>query len=508
MEQLDYEDEEEDEESEDDDLEEVPEVEVERVESLDIEAYLASFTVCPELCPFEPVCGKGEVACPCYIGPAVPRHYQETGISFLRDNKHALLTDAPGMGKTIQAAYAASTPVLIVAPKHLTEQWAEWLEGRDEKSMERNDGKIIANVPGKVNLVTFGWGDRYRKARRLREGGDWVIVNYEMLRTHFADLKQQYYSTMILDESHHVKTHTAKQSKAAVSLSDDIENVFLLTATPIMREVDDLYNQLRILEPDLFTSYTKFIQMFCVTEWTRFGPQIYGIKKEMLPHLEELLDVVRLGRSYEQVGRELPPVIEKYVKIELPPETRRIYNECADLWRIEIESQGEGFSSWMAVMHALRRIVTGTFKLDAVYDLLADEVRKATTFTWYRETAHRLATRLGEDAFEVVTGEDAVAVRRQKALGNKHVIVTILALSEGIDLSDARTVVFAEENWTPGSNYQALSRVRRERVGGNNTEPVVVYYVMCDKTIDEVIHRRAKSRSGTIKEVIKEALYL
>src|SRR5437870_8976612 len=55
------------------------------------------------------------------------RPYQEEGARFLFNRKRAMITDAPGLGKTPQAAFASEPPVLIVCPTYLTKQWSEWL---------------------------------------------------------------------------------------------------------------------------------------------------------------------------------------------------------------------------------------------------------------------------------------------------------------------------------------------------------------------------------------------
>lgn len=447
------------------------------------------------------------------------RPYQIEGVKWFRERKRAWNTDSPGMGKTPQAVYAAERPVLVVCPNALALQWKEWLLGEDENSIERNGGETIANVGRRCyqnddgvydevwflpDTVVVATGNKAKRTKAIREHADWTIINEEMLYTYKDVLFEHNYNTLIIDESHHMRSRGASRAKMAVELGKRIPRVYMLTATPIWKEADDLYMQLRVLWPDIFTSYWQFVDKYCVSDQTRFGTKIYGIKRHMMPEIDQLLNVVRIGRTYEDVGRQLPPIIEKFVKIELPENVRKMYNEAVDQFRIE--ALNERFINYMQVYHTLRRLVTGTFKTEAVGEILADEVRRAVIFSWYKETAENIGQRLGD--VEVVTGDDPVEVRRHKALGHKHVSATISSLMEGIDLSDARTCIFAEENWTPGSNYQALSRVRRERLSGNNDEPVVVYYVHCKNTIDEVIHRKSKLRSGSIKDVIQEALYL
>jgi SNF2 family DNA or RNA helicase len=264
--------------------------------------------------------------------------------------------------------------------------------------------------------------------------------------------------------------------------------------------------QFRILQPDVFTSYWRFVNTFCITESNYFGVQILGAKKSMLKELQSIMEIMTIGRDYKTAGRSLPPVIEKYIPIKLNPQIRKLYDQAIEYWRIQDEAGDLTFTNYMQAMHTIRQHLTGYLKAEVVKDLLEDEPNQSVMFSWYKNTAQSIAE-LVENC-ELVTGDIDVAERRIRALKGNHVSATIASLSEGIDLSTARNVVFVEEDWTPGSNYQALSRVVRERLNESNEEPVIVYYIHCERTIDEVIHRRQKQRGSTAKEVIKEALYL
>ena len=416
------------------------------------------------------------------------RSYQDEGVAFLRSRKRAMLTDRPGLGKTAQAVLAAESPTLVVCPKYLVGQWEAWLQKYRPSE-----------------TVSTCRGDRFKKTRLIKPATQWTIINIEMLRTHFEELKARQHNdpfqTLILDESHHLRNKDAIRSKHAATLAKSIPRVYELTATPIWREVDDLWMQLHILQPDIFRSYYHFVDTFCIADSSRFGTKVLGVKKDMLPVLEQLLSVVRLGRSYEEAGRELPPMIEKIVKIDLPEKIAITYKQAVNHWIEEIE---EGFTSYASVLHALRQITAGYHKAQAVVECLGDINVPALIFTWYRETAHLLGSCLPGST--VITGEMSVEERRRQALaGKSHIIATISSLSEGIDLSHFRTVIFAEEHWPPGANDQALSRVRRERQTESNEDPVLVYYVMAKDTVDEVIHNVSQRRQANIKDVMEGA---
>jgi len=87
-------------------------------------------------------------------------------------------------------------------------------------------------------------------------------------------------------------------------------------------------------------------------------------------------------------------------------------------------------------------------------------------------------------------------------------VATMESLSEGVDMSDARTVIFAEQSYVPGQMYQALSRVVRHRTGdADQDEPVIIYRVRYSNTVDQVVYTTERDRAnGNAMSVLKEAI--
>lgn len=425
------------------------------------------------------------------------RDYQIEGITTLRKSKRILLTDVPGLGKTAQAAFASTPPVLVVCPGYLVSLWAE-------KLAEYGFDKVAVAI-----------GNRQERNAALNDmEAFFVVCNIEMLDTYhqFADkVWLRHWRSIIFDESHHLKSHNGKRAKIAVTLARHAEYVYLLTATPVKREIDDYFMQFRILQPDIFTSYWRFVNQFCNTEQTYFGTKILGAKKSMIPELKQVLSVITFGRTYEEVGRQVPPVIEKFIHVQMNEKTQQLYNEVVNYWRVEDEEERLTFTNYMSLKHILRQHLTGALKAPTVRDIVEDDGRQSAIFSWYRNTAEAIQQAIGDNCV-LLHGEMQSEERRQRAIlameQGKHISATIMSLGEGVDLSRCRNLIFAEEDSTPGSNFQALSRVRRERQDESNDEPVVIYYVHVPRTIDEEIHAVANGRSMTVKQLVKNALYL
>ena len=389
-----------------------------------------------------------------------------------------MLTDAPGLGKTLMAANAAETPALVFCPTYLVEQWYDFLQ-------EQFPGQSVAKAQG----------SRTERQAAINVWADWTICNTEMLRSYTF----KHYSTIIVDEAHYLRNRNSQQAKAAFQLTKNTEYVYLLTATPIYREADDLYMLLHILDRQTFTSYYGFVREYCKAIETPWALKVVGVRNQQ--ELKKTLSQYSLGRSYSDVAMQLPPIINNVVKLDWSLSQQAHYKEMRDFYRdngVPLDSAGE-------VLQKLRQATLCPEKLTATTEIVESllPTEKVVIFTWYRMSAELLALKFDVQA---ITGDMEVTLRRGFALDkdNRITIATMASLSEGIDLSHARTVIFFEEDYTPGRMYQALSRVRR---ASPDTTPVRAYFLQVKGTVDEVVHKAVLRRTTNAREILQGALY-
>lgn len=423
------------------------------------------------------------------------RPYQEEGRDFLRHIRRGFLTDSPGLGKTVQASEAAEKPVLVVCGrKNLIYQWYDFLT-----EQYPNDKIVVAD------------GTRKKRDEILDQKADWYIINVHMLHSYALPVGMQ---TLIVDESHHLRNRSANKSKAAAKYAKNNPNmrVYMLTATPAWKELDDIWMQLHIMYPKIFTSYHDFIRMFFVTDDTPYGKKILAVKKNMRKELDEILSPIKFGRTYKDVDRFLPDIIENIVTVSLSKEMLALYNQIRMKYKLQYEDE-EGRKQLLfnpiGMLHSLRQVTFGGGKIDAVAELIEDNKKMSVIGCWYRDHAEALQKAIPNSVF--VHGGLDPKDRYQKCMRaqNKglHIVATIDSITEGINLSKYRQVVMVEEHYPPGSNFQFISRVARDRNDdGSDKEPVLVYYVHVPRSIDKVVHNVAKKRSSNIRELIEEAL--
>ena len=423
--------------------------------------------------------------------PLTPRKYQQVGIKFLTSKKRALLCDQPGLGKTLQASMAAEKPVLIACPTYLVEQWADF---------------IPTQFPG--DTVIACTGAKAERQRALDTPADWHIFNIEMMRKDlikgpdgkktpgpkFLIYRFPKAKTLIIDESHHVKNKEASHSQGALELSKKVDRLYLLTGTPIVKDADDLYFQLKLINPPAFTSYEKFVNSFLNTFATSWGIQISGVRDPKA--LRKVLSQYALGRSYKQAGLELPDLVENVHKLEFTSQERKTYDNLKENYRLE----DKVYDYAVQIISELRKLTFCKEKIQTLIQLLLDCEKGAVIFTWYRDNAAAIAQATG---MPLITGDMAPAERAKIARSSKFVVATLASLAEGVDMSHLRTVIFLEQDYTSGRLYQALSRVRRYSA---DKAPVHVHYLVVNKSIDSTIYSLVNRRVFDAKAILHEEL--
>lgn len=402
----------------------------------------------------------------------IPRDYQAYAIKRMRELGRCLLWDQPGLGKTLCASEAAEWPILVAAPTYLVYHWLDHLQ------RQYPEKRVVAAV-----------GNRSQKEGALATPADAYIINVEMLRS--FDLPRV--QTFILDEAHHIRGRNSKQSRGAHDYAQVTPRVFLLTATPIYKAPDDLFAIFRCIDPKGWTSYHQFVSTYCRTYKGRFGLKVIGVANH--ENLQRTMSRYGLGRSYKDVSLELPRLIRNDIAIRATDEFMKKYNTTRTMFTYN----DRDINSLMEAMQLLRRMTAGP-KLEQCLEIIED-IPQAVIFTWYKATAKAIAQIL---EIPCITGEVPASDRKTVAQAKGLIVATMASLSEGVDLSHLKNVVFFEGDYVPARLHQALSRVRRHREG---FEPVKATFLYVKDTIDEIVYHAANRRNVTIREVMKEALY-
>ena len=418
--------------------------------------------------------------------------YQQTGAEWLAGRKHALLADEMGLGKSAQAIAACRAAdarhVLVVCPASVVENW------------RREFARFWPGF-GRFGVIS------YDKAVR----GVFTMLGERV------DLAPPG-ATLILDEAHYLKSHTAKRTKAIFGekcdgvggLVERADRVILLSGTPMPNHPAELWPALRALWPEQITgtsgkpyAYWQFVSKFCKTKDNGFGIQIVGAKNHDL--LREKLEPVMLRRLKADVLPDLPEITFDPLFVE---GSVGIAGPEADLVREALEAHGvEGLKRIAPHVATLRRL-TGMAKVEPVVEWVKEWLdgcdRKIVLFAHHREVIAELFNTIGTADAVVVAGStsdrQAAVDEFQNDPACRVFIGQNTAAGTGITLTAASDLLLVEPSWVPSDNAQIAGRIHRISQGRG----CQVRFVTLAGSIDEQIGKALARKAADISAILDE----
>src|SRR6476659_9111128 len=241
------------------------------------------------------------------LPPGLLYPHQADGVAFLISKGRAILADDMGLGKTRQAIVAMQVAapegaILVVCPASLKLNW--------RREIRLVDADAAIEVIG-------GKPDRDHDGRPPR----WVIVNYDLLRTHADRLHAIAWAGVILDEAHFIKNNSQRTSHVLrlLGVSNNAREpvigprqVYLLTGTPLTNRPRDLFNLLRCVGHPAARSFLSFAKRYCDAYKNDYGWVTTGASN--LEELNLLMKEVMLRRKKDEV-LDLPPKIRSWVPL-------------------------------------------------------------------------------------------------------------------------------------------------------------------------------------------------
>jgi SWI/SNF-related matrix-associated actin-dependent regulator of chromatin subfamily A-like protein 1 len=441
--------------------------------------------------------GSAEVALP--VPPGLYLHpHQRDGIAFvvnrLRTHRGAMFGDVMGVGKTIEAIGTANVlgprRILVACPASMLLTW--WREIRTWQTL------------GLRVLLLQAGRDTDINHRLMRFGVDgWFIINYDILRNYPEAKSGQPWDLLILDESHKLKNPEASRTQHVFG-SDTIapipaKKALLLTGTPMVNYVHDLYTQLNYLDPGTWPSFEQFVDAHYVPGYKIVGSsQVVGEERN-LEQLRLQLASVMIWRSKSVLN--LPPKEREIVTVDvddgefwaflrdqgryLARLQRQLMNLLNGPTTREIRSEIQDLQAKIRGIVSNVRYQVGTAKLPAVVRYLRDCTGKTLVFAHHHDVVESLMEALADRGVSGFTGASTLMDRDRAARGfqqdrNRQFFVgNIEAAGQGITLTAARHVVFAEPDWR--GTYLEQAEDRAHRIG--QTQPVRITYLLLDQSV-------------------------
>lgn len=433
--------------------------------------------------------------------------FQREGLDFLlKSYGNALLADEMGLGKTVQTlAYLATEkqtfPVLIVAPLVTLNNWQRETQ-KFLKKRSRN-GKISENEYPSSILIRTG------KAQELGKY-DVYIINYDLLHKRMDDIAKLNIKTLVCDEVQHLRSKTTKKYTAVKKLAalDSVKYRVGLSGTPIYNRGSEIWPIVDILRPGLLGTFEEFCEYFCYVN--EKGKAIV-LENKRASLGEELRKHVMLRRKKSDVLKELKDKV-RYKEL-IDSDINYYQTELGKIWeRLEEEQKSatsafDKFSSYKRAIQSERQ-AAGIAKVPHVIEFVKNimEIEESVVVFCHHKAIHELLHRsLSEYSPASIIGgqsdkERQEGIDRFQNGETKLIIAGLRAGNVGINLSNARYVIFAELDWSPAIHRQAEDRLHR--IGQKNT--VFAYYLMGNGTLDDHVANVLVDKSYEIDAIMDE----
>jgi SWI/SNF-related matrix-associated actin-dependent regulator 1 of chromatin subfamily A len=403
-------------------------------------------------------------------------HQQEAKL-FLLSRRRAILADQPRVGKTLPTAAAAleNLPALIVCPAIAKTVWeAAFNKLAPKTSVHVINGKRDAGQPNSADVT---------------------IINYDVLQYGVTHVDR--YNALVLDECHRIKNPKAARTKAAMLAMKKIGHVYALSGTPIPNRPIELWpilHGLGIYRGGWYDFAARYAKMWSAP----WGLDTSGASN--LPELKELMRPHVLRRKKENIFKDYKDPQVSLITFDLANDKReQAFDADALVANPNALMAFEGLAEIMREA-GMRKIKAASEFID---DLLqANE--PVVVFAHHKDVVAALQEELKEHKPVIVVGDTSRA-RRDAAIeafqsGKTQCIIgNIAAMSEGVDLSAADTIVFVECTWSTSALEQASSRVENINKSGI---PPVIYILTIRASLDHNVLAKVLKKLNVVNQII------
>jgi SWI/SNF-related matrix-associated actin-dependent regulator 1 of chromatin subfamily A len=348
----------------------------------------------------------------------------------------------------------------------------------------------------------------------IRPSAGVVILNYDLLISPsiFTQLIKCHFSVGIFDESHYLKSRTAKRTKAVLlknAVASRCIYKYFLTGTPILNRPAELYPVLKAVAPHIiepYNTFEKFAYHFCGAYWDGFQLIATGAT-----HMDELCTRLQSGFMLRRLKKDhlkdLPA--KQYQMIVLPAEDAKTKDRIKKEFTFSKEdaslvSFSEGGAEISKIRHdlALSKVETCIEHIKGVLE----ESQKLVVFAYHKDVIAQLANGLWDFAPVSITGDTPAAARQEfvdlfQTDSKRRVFIgQIDAAGVAITLTAASTVIFVESSWVPGIVDQAIDRCHR--IGQKDS--VLAQFLVIQDSLEEYMIRTLIDKRQTIERIVDQ----
>ncbi len=421
-------------------------------------------------------------------------------------NGRVLLADEVGLGKTIEAGILLKEyfvtglikNALILTPPSLRTQWQQELKSKFELDFIVNKDDYRFKNFDEHNMLISSLPSAV------------IPKNAEKLNSIEWDL-------VIVDEAHRLKNSATQAHKFIKTLPKKF--IFLLSATPIQNNIQELYNMVEIIRPGILGSWNNFASTYTLDKQFR---EIDPSKRYELQNLLKQV-VIRTTRSEVRKYLQFTDRIPHTHLLDTTEDEVELYNRSTEfvrnLWVKEMEGkhfilplmtlQRQISSSSAATRGAIQKKIsqfpeskleleeilalTDKIRVDSKMQCLENIIKenpesKHLIFTEFKDTQNYIFDALEDNGIQTTKFNGSLSTsERDTAVNNFkrdiQVLISTEAGGEGQNFQFCSNVINYDLPWNPMRVEQRVGRVHR--IG--QEEDVHIHNLAIIGTIEEYI---------------------
>ncbi|KAI5183443.1 SWI/SNF-related matrix-associated actin-dependent regulator of chromatin subfamily A-like protein 1 [Nematocida sp. AWRm78] len=405
-------------------------------------------------------------------------------------NYRLLIADEMGLGKTLQA--------ISIAKTYLQEHPNETKKGLFIVAPSSNVPMWVSEIKKYITQVCYDVKEWRHVQKSNTSGIVALITSYNGASTYIDEIMPGDFFMGIADESQSLKNNESKRAQALVPFLTKLRSVILLSGTPALSNTYELYTQIGIIYPTLF-SYKDYHERYCKISDNHYqaaNPKFKHLIKyrgsknldELKIAVNELILIRRVKQDCLQLGKKrrihvtfINDLVKKEMRSNVPINTKTLQNELL------LEYNKAAKEKLPDILCFIKQARNKTKE-------------KIIIFAHHKDTLNALYMEFKDRAIKI---DGSTARQKREILCDKFrncpdidvAVLSLKACSTGLTLVCATMVIFAELPWTPGDLHQAEDRIYR--IG--QTQTVKIYYLIAshvDKHMWPLLKRKHNTLNG------------
>jgi SNF2 family DNA or RNA helicase len=411
---------------------------------------------------------------------------------------------------------------IIIAPNNVHVNWKSELIKHGPLNYERWDIYIYRSTDSedkRDKALAHLLGDRNQNRVPI------FLINIEALSTikgtDFIQkiLRQKRYTYLAIDESHKIKSPSAKRTKAAIQLGKFAAFRRIATGTEAEEGLEDLFSQFKFLDPNIIgiNSFTAFRGMFCIMGGFE-NREVKGYQNEQI-----LAQRIR-NFAYQKRKKDcldLPEKVYRTHEISMTKQQFEIYHQLEEELLYELSS-GAIVDAQLAITKVMRlqQVLCGhlnasdnesrskpqiipSYRNEYIAELVEEASGKVIIFCRFIADVGIICNALANSNIKSVgiSGEvnsndrmgEIAKWRDNKDI--KVLAITVATGGTGLTLNEANTTIFFSNSWSATDRLQAEDR--NHRIGQNDKvtyHDIIVPGAIDDRLLNALREKRMLSQ--------------